>query len=50
MAEKVNVIELSEANVKELEIKLDQQQQLIAKLEEDILKVFWSSHGHTVPK
>ena len=39
MAEKINVIELSKANAKELEIKLEQQQQLIAKLEEDILMV-----------
>lgn len=37
LAEKVKSAELSEAKVKELDIKIEQQQELITKLEEDIL-------------
>lgn len=37
LAEKVKAAEASEAKVKELEVKIEQQQELITKLEEDIL-------------
>ncbi|KAG6546451.1 hypothetical protein Mapa_011999 [Marchantia paleacea] len=47
LSEKTSAVTLSEAQVKELEEKVDEQKKLITKLEEDILKGYNSSDRRT---